>query len=240
MAYRKLIEWDAIGEHVYESNVDHTVFYMYGSKENPYSGGQPWNGVTAINENPSGAEPTPLWADGIKYLNLMSAETYACTIEAYTYPDDFEKCDGTYEIVPGVTVGQQDRKTFGLSYRTMIGNDAEGQDAGYKIHLVYGCIASPSEKAHATRNESPEGQTFSWSVNTTPVDVPGAKPSSTITINSTKLDAEGKTKLATLEKILYGTAAVEADPEKGIEAAAAVPARLPLPSEIATIFKTAG
>jgi hypothetical protein len=235
-----LLKWDQAGQHKYESGVDHAVFYPYGTKEAPYSNGETWNGVTAINENPSGAEASPIYADNIKYLNLMSAETYACTIEALTYPDSFEECDGTVAVATGVTVGQQPRKTFGLSYRTKVGNDAEGQDAGYKLHLVYGCLASPSEKNHSTINESPETANFSWSVNTTPVDVPGAAPSSTVTIDSTKLDTAGKAKLAQLEKILYGTPAVEADPENSVEAAAAVPARLPLPAEIMKLFGTEG
>lgn len=236
-----LLKWDQAGHRAYETGVDHTVFYPYGDNKGvPYSNGEAWNGVSAINENPSGAEASPIYADNIKYLNLMSAETYACTLEAYTYPDSFEECDGTAKIATGVTIGQQPRKPFGLSYRTKVGNDAEGANAGYKLHVVYGCLASPSEKNHNTVNESPDLNPFSWSINTTPVEVPGAEPTSTLTIDSTKLDAAGKAKLAQLEKILYGTPAVEADPEHHIEAAEAVPARLPLPTEIVKIFATEG
>ena len=236
-----LLKWDQAGHRAYETGVDHAVFYPYGDNKGvPYSNGEVWNGVSAINENPSGAEASPIYADNIKYLNLMSAETYACTVEAYTYPESFEECDGTVTISAGVTIGQQPRKPFGLSYRTKVGNDAEGQNAGYKLHMVYGCLASPSEKNHSTVNESPDLSPFSWSINTTPVEVPGAEPSATVTIDSTKLDATGKAKLAQLEKILYGTPAVEADPEHNIEAAEAVPARLPLPTEIMKLFATEG
>lgn len=213
------IKWDQVGERFFEAGVEKGVLYLF--KDNAYKNGVPWNGLTAVNESPSGAEPTALWADDIKYLNLMSNEDYAATIEAYTYPKEFEECDGSKEIAPGVTIGQQKRSTFGFSYVTKIGNDVDGVDHGRKIHLVYGCLASPSEKGHSTVNESPEAMTLSWSVSTTPVTVPGFKPTATVTINSTTVNAD---ELAALEAILYGS-----DDEE---------ARLPLPEELITIFKT--
>ena len=177
------------------------------------------NGLTAITESPSGAEATPLYADDIKYLNLLSNEEFGATIEAYTYPDEFAECDGSAELVTGVTIGQQKRKVFGLCYRTTIGNDVDGNDHGYKLHLIYGCLAAPSEKAYSTINDSPEAITFSWEVTTTPVNVEGFKPTSQITIDSTKADP---TKLAALEAVLYGGAETEA--------------KLPLPDEVATLM----
>ena len=218
------IVWDKTGEHYYETGVKNGVLYPV-QEGGVYSKGVAWNGLTAVTESPSGAEATPLYADDIKYLNLISNEEFGCTIEAYTYPDEFAECDGSAALAAGVMIGQQKRKTFGLAYRTAFGNDVDGSDYGYKLHLVYGCLAAPSEKAYATINDSPEAITFSWEVSTTPVSVSGFKPTSQITIDSTKVEP---TKLTALENILYGTEA-EGD------TAAAEP-RLPLPDEIATLF----
>ena len=190
-----------------------------------------WNGLTAVNESPSGAEANPQYADNIKYLNLMSAEDFGATVEAYTYPPEFEACDGTAEIAPGVTIGQQARKVFGLSYRTLIGNDVDGQEHGYKIHLIYGAQASPSEKNRQTVNDSPEAVAFSWEVSTTPVDVPGFKPTAHLTIDSTKTDPD---KLKAFEDILYGK---DATSEPSVEAVAP---RLPMPAEIITLLAAEG
>lgn len=213
--------WDQTGERRYETGVKNGVLYVQGAG-GVYGNGVAWNGLTAVTESPSGAEPTPLYADDIKYLNLLSNEEFAATIEAYTYPEEFEQCDGSAELAPGVSIGQQDRKTFGFCYRTTLGNDTEGNNHGYKIHIVYGCLAAPSEKAYATINDSPEAITFSWEVSTTPVNVTGKKPTASITIDSTKVDAE---KLAALEAKLYGTEDQEPT--------------LPLPDEIATIMAAA-
>ena len=215
------ITWDNAGERYYETGVKMGVLYPIQTG-GQYSKGVAWNGLTAVTESPSGAEATPLYADDIKYLNLMSNEEYGCTIEAYTYPDEFAECDGSASLSEGVMIGQQKRKTFGLCYRTSIGNDIDGTDHGYKLHLVYGCLAAPSEKAYATINDSPEAITFSWEVSTTPVNVTGFKPTSQITIDSTKVD---KSKLTTLEDILYGK-----DGEPASEP------KLPLPDEVAAIF----
>lgn len=209
--------WDKLGEHTYTTGVDHLALYKY--KDNVFKDGVAWNGVTAINESPSGAESTPLYADNIKYLNMLSAEEYGLTIEAYDSPKEFDECDGTAEIATGVTIGQQARVPFGLAYRTLLGNDTKGTTYGYELHLVYNCQASPSEKAHSTVNESPEATTLSWEVSTTPIDVTGYKPTACVTIDSTKVPAE---KLSALEDILFGTA--EAEP------------RLPLPDEIITLI----
>lgn len=209
--------WDQTGERLYETGVKNCVLYI--PTDGVYSKGVAWNGITAVNESPSGAEPNPLYADDIKYLNLMSTEEFGASIEAYTYPDEFAQCDGSASIAKGVSIGQQTRKTFGLCYRTTLGNDTEGNDYGYKLHFIYGALASPSEKAYATINDSPEAITFSWEISTTPVEVTGYKPTASLTIDST---AANPTKLAALEDILYGTQEAEA--------------RLPLPNEIATLM----
>ena len=219
------IVWDKTGERLYETGVDRGVLYVQSN--GTYPNGVAWNGLTAVTESPSGAEATPLYADNIKYLNLMSAEEFGCTIEAYTYPEEFAECDGSAELATGVTIGQQTRKPFGLSYRTKIGNDAAGNEFGYKLHLIYGGLAAPSEKAYSSINDSPEATTFSWEVSTTPVSVDGYSPTASITIDSTKVEP---TKLAALEEILYG---------KDGDSGAGTEPRLPLPSEIATLF-TAG
>lgn len=228
----KLI-WDKTGERIYETGVDHGVLYRRDLVTGVYNKGYAWNGLTAVTESPSGAEPTPLYADNIKYLNLVSAEEFAATIEAFTYPDEFGFCDGMLELAPGVQVGQQNRETFGFAYRTKIGNDIVGMDAGYKLHLVYGALAAPTERAYATVNDSPEALPFSWSVSTTPVDIGtvGAvnyKPTALITISSLSvLPAD----LAALELILYGKDAVTTP-----TAAPAVLPRLPFPAELVTLF----
>lgn len=210
--------WDNIGERFYETGVKNCVLYPL-SDAGAYDLGVAWNGITAINESPSGAEASPLYADDIKYLNLISNEELGGTIEAYTYPEEFEQCDGSASLAGGVIIGQQPRKTFGLCYRTTLGNDVKNNDYGYKLHLIYGALAAPSEKAYATINDSPEAITFSWEFSTTPVNVKGHKPTSLLTIDSTKCDAD---KLAALEAILYGSD--DSEP------------RLPLPDEIATLM----
>ena len=214
------IVWDAIGEHTFETGVRNGVLYLKDA-EGAYSNGVAWNGLTSVSESPEGAEPTDLYADDIKYLTLMSAENFKATIEAYTYPVEFEECDGSATIAKGVVIGQQSRKPFGLCYRTAIGNDTDGNEHGYKLHIVYGCQASPSEKQYSTINDSPEAITFSWEVSTTPVNVTGKKPTATLIIDSTKAD---KAKLTALEAILYGSEQQEP--------------RLPLPDEIATLMTT--
>ena len=217
----KLI-WDATGERFYETGVKNGVLYV-ADAQGTYPKGVAWNGLTAVTESPSGAEPTPLYADDIKYLNLMSAEEFGATVEAYTYPDEFAQCNGEASLVDGVIIGQQPRKTFGMAYRTVLGNDVNNENYGYKLHLIYGAVAAPSEKAYATINDSPEAITFSWELTTTPVSVNGFKPTASLTIDSTKADP---TKLTALEGILFGSETVEA--------------RLPLPDEIATLMQTAG
>ena len=210
--------WDESGKRIYETGVQKGVLYVQ-DEGGTYPKGVAWNGLTAVTESPSGAEATPLYADDIKYLELRSAEEFGATIEAYTYPEEFEVCDGSASLAKGVSIGQQDRKAFGLCYRTVVGNDVQGNSHGYKLHLIYGAVASPSEKAYATVNDSPEAVTFSWEITTTPVEIEGFKPTASITIDSTKVDPG---KLAELEKKLYGDTSTEA--------------QLPLPSEVKTIF----
>lgn len=218
------IIWDDIGKRLYETGVEKGVLYP---RDNTglYPLGVPWNGLISVTESPSGAEPTPLYADNIKYLTMMSIEELGIGIEAYTWPDEFSECDGSGELADGVMVGQQTRKVFGLSYVTVLGNDVELNDYGYKLHLIYGCLAAPSEKAYTTTNDSPDAITFSWDVTTTPVPVPGFKPTANITIDSTTADPDA---LKALEDILYGK-----DAEDEGEA---TPARLPLPAEVLSIF----
>lgn len=215
------IVWDQSGQRLYETGVKMGVLYVQDAS-GAYPKGVAWNGLTAVNETPSGAEATPLYADDIKYLNLRSAEDFGATIEAYMYPEEFEQCDGSAELAPGVKIGQQARNAFGLCYRTVLGNDIAGNDYGYKLHIIYGATAAPSEKSYATINDSPEAITFSWEVNCTPVEVEGFKPTASLVIDSTKVDAE---KLAALETKLYGGESTEA--------------MLPLPAEIAEMFKEA-
>ena len=199
------IVWDATGEHTYETGVDHGVLYPINPSNNTYDNGVAWNGLTSVSETPSGAESNPQYADNIKYLDLLSAETFGATVACFTYPPEWEECDGSVSPLEGVQVYQQSRKTFGLSYRTKIGNDVN-PDAGYKLHLVYGAKATPSERAYNTVNESPEALNFSYTISTTPVDVPGYKPTSLITIDSTKYTTDqARARLAALEQILYGT-----------------------------------
>ena len=211
--------WDNVGERIYETGVKQGVLYLQDA-QGDYTKGVAWNGLTAVNERPSGAEPSPIYADDIKYVNLMSAEEFGATIEAYTYPKEFAECDGSVALSEGVYIGQQKRKVFGLSYRTTVGNDVDFNDHGYKLHLIYGALAAPSEKSYSTINDNPEAITFSWEITTTPVNVTGFKPTAIVTIDSTKVDKE---KLSKLEEILYGAEAKEA--------------RLPLPDEVAEIFK---
>ena len=220
--------WDKTGEHYYETGVKNGVLYPM-SASGTYPKGVAWNGLTAITESPSGAEATALYADDIKYLNLMSNEEFGATVAAYTYPDAFAECDGSASLTEGVYIGQQARKTFGLCYRTTLGNDSKGNDYGYKLHIIYGAMASPSEKAYSTINDSPDAITFSWELSTTPVAVANFKPTASLTIDSTKVDPE---KLATLEEILYGKDGTGEDHSTG-----AVDPRLPLPDEIANIMK---
>ena len=216
--------WDKTGDRLYETGVKNGVLYI--PTAGVYSKGVAWNGLTAVTESPSGAEATALYADDIKYLSLMSTEEFGATIEAYTYPDEFAACDGSAELADGVMIGQQKRSTFGLCYKTTIGNDTEGNEHGYKLHIIYGALAKPSERAYATINDSPEAITFSWEITTTPVNVTGAKPTASLVIDSTKADPS---KLAALEDILYGK-----DGEPGNEP------RLPLPDEIKTLMTAAG
>lgn len=213
--------WDETGKKLFETGVSNVALYPQDTT-GVYGAGVAWNGVTNISESPSGAEATTLWANNGKYLNLYSVEEYASSIEAYTYPDEFAECDGSAEIAKGVSIGQQTRKSFGLAYKTLVGSDTDGNDHGYKLHLVYGCKAAPSERSHATVNDSPEALSFSWEISTTPVSVTGHKPTASVEIDSTKVNAE---KLAAFEKILFGS-----------DTAAA---RLPLPDEVASLFAAA-
>lgn len=196
-----ILTWDQVGERYFETGVDRGVLYVYDN--NAYGKGVAWNGLTNVSENPSGAEATALYADNIKYLNLISNEDFGCTIEAYTYPDEFAQCDGSAEIATGVIIGQQKRKTFGFSYRTKIGSDTDGNDHGYKIHIVYGCTAAPTEKSYATINDSPEAITFSWEITTIPIEVSGFKPTACIVIDSTKVNND--TKMKSLTDLLWGS-----------------------------------
>lgn len=214
-----MIKWDETGARVYETGVDHGVLFPMLSGE--YTKGVAWNGLISVTESPSGAESTAVYADNIKYLNLTSAEDFGATVEAYTYPDEWAKCDGSAEVAPGVMIGQQARIPFGLSYRTKVGNDTESEAYGYKIHIIYNAKATPSEKAYSTINDSPEAISFSWELSTTPTNVTGHSATAIMTINSTKTDA---TKLKAFEDILYGTE--DAEP------------RLPLPDEIISILGT--
>lgn len=213
------IVWDETGKRTYETGVKNGVLYILDG-EGVYSKGVPWNGLTAVTESPSGAESTPMYADDMKYLELFSAEEFGATIEAYTYPEEFEQCDGSASLGKGVTIGQQDRATFGLCYKTTLGNDVKGSAYGYKLHLIYGAKAAPSEKGYQTINDSPEAITFSWEVTTTPVNVTGFKPTASLTIDSTKIEAG---KLQQIETLLFGDTSVEP--------------KLPLPDEIAQIVK---
>lgn len=216
-----MLVWDKTGEHLYETGIDRGVLYVQES--GAYPTGVAWNGLISVSESPSGAEANAVYADNIKYLSLMSAEEFGATIEAYTYPDEFMECDGSATLVTGVTVGQQSRKTFGMCYRTKLGNDVDLDEHGYKIHIIYGATASPSEKGYQTISDSPEAITFSWEVSTVPVNVTGMKPTASLVIDSTKADP---TKLQALEKILYG-----GDDGDG--------PRLPLPDEIKTLMTPA-
>lgn len=232
------IKWDEQGEKLYETGTRMGVLYPYDETQNWYGDGVAWNGLTAVSESPSGAEETALYADDQKYLSLYSAEEFGATVEAYTYPDEWAECDGSAEIIPGMTVAQQNRKSFAMCYRTVLGNDTLGEAYGYKLHLIYGARASASDKSYATINDSPDAITFSWEIKTTPIDlkIPGnanLKRSACITIDSSKFaGTASKAKLEALEQILYGTAAVEADAEHNISAADAVPGRMPTPAEV--------
>lgn len=211
------MKWDQTGEKTYETGIEQCALFIINEKTGVYENGVPWNGVTKVEESPSGGETTAVYANNRLYINLMSAEKFAATLGAYTYPDEFMECDGSKEIAPGVYAGQQNRKMFGLAYKTIQGNDTHGTDYGYKLHLVYGANAAPSSRSYNTINESSEAGEMSWSISTTPVDVPNAKPTAHIVFDSTKCDAN---KLATLEEIIYGKDGDETTP------------RLPLPEEI--------
>lgn len=214
-----VLTWDQVGERLFETGVDHGVLYR-PNESGEYEDGVAWNGLTTVTESPSGAEANPQFADNIKYLNLISAEEFGGTVEAFTYPDEFAECDGTATPTPGVAVGQQGRRVFGLSYRTQVGNDQEGTDHGFKLHLIYGAQAAPSEKAYGTINDSPEALSFSWEITTTPVPIGGGlKPTSQLVIDSTKVD---ETALTELQDELYGTGGSDA--------------RLPSPDEVLAIL----
>lgn len=218
MADTYAIVWDEAGKKEYEAGVDHGVLYPIDAS-GEYTPGVAWNGLSAVNESPSGGEANDIYADNIKYLSLMAAEDFGFTIEAYTYPEEFEECDGSASVATGINIGQQARKPFGFCYRTNKGNDTEGESYGYKLHLVYGCKAQPSERDYGTINDSPEAITFSWEVDTTPINVDGHKPTAILTIDSTKAD---KAKLAAFEKILYGSENT--------------PAKMPKPDEVIAHF----
>lgn len=227
------LAWDKTGERLYETGVDHGVLYPIQTG-GVYSKGVAWNGLSAVSESPSGAEASPIYADNIKYLNLMSAEEFGATIEAFMYPDEFAECDGSVEVVPGMFAGQQSRKMFGLAYRTILGNDVENNDYGYKLHLIYGALAAPSEKGYSTVNENPEPITLSWEISTTPVainttiDGKKLKPTACLTFDSTKFDPKF---MAKLEEILYGKDPTTEDGDDGVDA------RLPLPDEIIKLYQ---
>lgn len=208
--------WDEIGKKLYEAGVEKCVLYLL--KDGQYKNGVAWSGVTNVSENPSGGEPQPQYADNIKYINIMSREDFAVTIEAFTYPDEFGICDGSVEVVKGITIGQQTRHPFGISYQTKIGNDVDQEEYGYKIHLIYNALAKPSQKQYQTINENPDANNFSWELSTTPISVEGHKPTASLVINSTKTDPE---KLKELEDIIYGSDTLEP--------------RMPLPDEIISI-----
>lgn len=216
------ITWDGVGEKLFETGVDHGVLYPFNTETKAYDSGVAWNGLTAVTESPSGAEANAQYADNIKYVEIRSAEEFGATVEAFTYPDEFAVLDGTASPAAGVTIGQQSRGVFGLSYRTLVGNDIEKQDFGYKLHLIYGATAAPSEKAYATINDSPEAITFSWELTTSPVSVSGFKPTASLVIDSTKTTPA---KMAALEALLYGDTATEA--------------KLPLPDEVIALFEAA-
>ncbi len=223
------LEWDKIGERLYETGVDRGVLFVYDKSEKEYKTGVPWNGLIAVSENPTGAEPNPQYADNIKYLNLMSAEEFEASIEAFMYPPEFAECDGSASPVDGLEVSQQNRSLFGFAYRTLMGSDAEGTDYGYKLHIIYGALATPTDKSYTTQSDSPEALTFNWDITTTPVPVTGFKPTACVIIESVDAEVDG---LAELEDILYG---VDADVENGIVAS---DSRLPMPDEILTIMAT--
>ena len=230
------IEWDKATERLYETGVDRCVLYVMrdtvSDPDEPYEDGVAWNGITAINESPSGGEPTPLWADNIKYLNLISAEEFGASLEAYMYPEEFYACDGTIEVTDdiGAFMGQQPRKQFALTYRTLIGNDTDYNNHGYKLHIIYGCFATPTEKAYSTVNDSPEAATFSWTISTTPIAVSGKKPTAHIWIDSTKFGTgtgqRPAAKLTALEEYLYGTVTTENNQTTIVKG------KLPLPSKV--------
>ncbi len=226
------IKWDQVGEKKYETGADRGVVYPLNTNTKAYDHGYAWNGLTSVSENPSGADTNDLYADNIKYASLRGAEDFGATIEAYTYPDEFALLDGTAELSTGITIGQQDRGTFGFSYRTLIGDDVQGTTAGYKIHLIYGASVSPSEKSYETVNDSPDAITFSWELTTTPVNVTGHKPTSVLTLDTTKLSAA---QVKAIEDVLYGTDANEdaTEPSVGTDA------RLPLPDEVVEIIEAA-
>jgi hypothetical protein len=211
--------WDAVGERMYETGVNHGVLFVMNEQTGVYTAGVPWNGLISVSEKPSGAEPSPLYADNIKYLTLIGPEDFAATVEAYTYPEAFAECDGSYETADGVFIGQQHRKKFGLVYKTILGNDVAGNELGYKLHIIYGALAAPSEKAFSTINDSPEAITFSWEISTSPVEVSGYLPTAMLIVDSTKADP---TKLALLEDELFGTYLVDSN--------------LPTPDEIITML----
>lgn len=216
------IVWDQVGQKIYETGIDQGVLYIPDA-QGAYSTGVAWNGLLGFDENPSGAEATKLWADNINYATMFSAEEYGGTIRAYTYPDEFEQCDGSAELITGASVRQQERKVFGFCYRTKVGNDIAGDDFGYKLHLVYGCKASPSAQTHDTVNDSPAAVEFSWEVSCTPVPVTNLKPTCVVEIDSTKFDDNTRAKLTAFEDILYGSSTAAA--------------RLPLPNEIKTLLQ---